>query len=124
METRTDTIESLRRCLPDLVAFAAPPAVWTDLGPRGVAESLADVLLHSLGLDLVYVRVKGSSEEEVLEAARTAGQPEVAGQARAIGRALAPWLKLNGSSPPPSIPNPAGSGTVRLAVMPIGVEGE
>jgi PAS domain S-box-containing protein len=85
---------------------------------------LADVLLRTLGLELVYVCVRGSPDAAALEAARAAGQPDVAGQAQAIGAALVPWLQAAGSGPSLSILHPAGSGTVRLAVIPVGCEGE
>jgi GAF domain-containing protein len=124
METLIDKTQDLRPSIRDLVAFAALPTFWAGREPRAVVESLADVLLHTLGLDLVYVCVKDSPAEIVLEAARAAGQAEVAGQAQAIGRTLAPWLQAADSSLSPSIPHPFGSGTVRLAVMPIGGEGE
>jgi PAS domain S-box-containing protein len=124
MNARADEIQDLHRCVRDLVAFTALPAVWAGREPRAIAESLADVFLGMLALDLVYVCVQGSPDEVALEAARAARHPDVAGQAQAIGRALAPWLKSANSSPPPSIPHPAGSGMVQLAVIPIGFTGE
>ena len=42
----------LRRTMRDLVALSTLPAVWTGLGPEGIARSLADVLLNTLSLDL------------------------------------------------------------------------
>jgi PAS domain S-box-containing protein len=124
VKTVADEVQYLRRCVRDLVAFTTLPAVWTGREPRAIVESLADVFLRTLGLDLVYICMKGSQDEVAHEAARAARQPEVAGQTQAIGRALARWLESADSSPPTSIPNPAGSGTVRLAVIPIGYEGE
>src|SRR2546422_5947619 len=122
MSTPAAETPSLRRGVHDLAAFTALPAFWAGREPRAMAESLADVLLRTLGLDLVYVCVKGTPAEDALETARAAGQSDVAGQA--IGRALTPWLQAADSNPPPSIPNPTGSGTVRLAVIPIGFAGE
>ena len=122
METLADEVQYLRRCIRDLVAFTTLPAVWTGREPQAIAESLAEVLLHTLRLDIVYVRVRGSSDEVTLEAARAARQPEVGDQAQAIGRALAPWLTAAKSDSSLSIPNPTGSGTVRLTVIPIGYE--
>ena len=43
----------------DLVALSTLPAVWAGYAPEGIAESLADILLDTLSLDLVYVRVRG-----------------------------------------------------------------
>ena len=123
METFADEVQYLRRCIRDLVAFTTLPAIWTGRKPQMIAESLAEVLLHTLRLNIVYVRVQGSQDEDALEAARAERHPEVANQAPAIGRALAPWLTAARSDSPPSIPNPTGNGMVRLAIIPIGYEG-
>src|SRR5207248_428780 len=104
----------------DLVAFSALPAVWAGYQPRQVAEGLAEVLLSSLRLDLVYLRLRGQTEEQGLEVARTAGGFAPTDQARDIGRALAPWLEGAGIDSATSLPNPAGSGTVRVVAVPIG----
>jgi len=124
MKALGDEIQDLRRGIRELVAFTALPAVWAGREPRAIVESLADVLVRTLGLELVYVGVRGSAAEVALEAARAEREPAVAGQAPAIGRALAPWLESADSNPLPFIPNPAGRGMVRLAVIPIGFEGE
>jgi signal transduction histidine kinase len=110
----------LRRCIRDLVALSAIPAVWTGQKPVEIAESLADLLLSILRLDVVYVRLNVSTEGLTVEAAR-GSRPDVARRAREIGLALAPWLQTGEAGSP--IANPAGDGTVRLAVLPIGHEG-
>jgi hypothetical protein len=48
METSADAIQSLRRCIRDLVALSTLPEVWVDQSPLAIAESLADVLLSTL----------------------------------------------------------------------------
>ncbi|MBI3909452.1 MAG: PAS domain S-box protein [Armatimonadetes bacterium] len=123
-ETPSDEISRLRRCVRDLVALSALPAVWVGRELRDIAGSLADALLSTLRPDIVYVRLNGSPDGSPLEAARAYRRPEIAEQAVEIGRALAPWLTRDESSLPPAIPNPAGSGTVRLAISAIGHEGE
>jgi PAS domain S-box-containing protein len=104
----------------DLVALSALPAVWAGYRPPQVAEGLAEVLLSTLRLDLVYVRLPGQSEGQGIEVARTAGGSTPADQTREIGRALAPCLEGAGSGLALPVPNPAGPGTVRVAVVPIG----
>ena len=86
-ETRT-----LRRTMRDLVALTALPAVWAGYPPLQVAEGLADVLLSTLRLDLVYLRLPEQTEGQKIEVARTAGGPATPGQTRDLSRALAPWL--------------------------------
>src|SRR5205807_2892546 len=122
MDPVSDETRVLRRTMRDLVALSALPAVWAGYPPRQVAEGLADVLLSTLRLDLVYLRLPGQTEGQEIEVARTAGRPATPDQTRDMGRALAPWLDGAGAAPAPSIPNPAGSGTARLVVVPIGYD--
>jgi two-component system, sensor histidine kinase and response regulator len=116
-ETRT-----LRRTMRDLVALSALPALWAGCRPLQVAEGLADVLFSMLRLDLVYLRLPGQTEGQTIEVARTAGGPVTPEQTRDISKALAPWLDGGSADTTPSIPNPAGSGTARLVVVPIGYD--
>ena len=106
----------------DLVALSALPAVWAGYQPRQVAEGLADVLLSTVGLDLVYLRLPGQTEGQEIEVARTAGRPATPDETRDMARTLAPWLDGGSTDAAPSIPNPAGSGTARLVVVPIGYD--
>src|SRR6516164_5418143 len=109
-----------RRTMRDLVALTALPAVWAGYRPPQVAEGLADVLLTILRLDLVYLRLPAPIEGgQEIEVARTGGRPATPDQTRDVGRALTPWLEAGSGDPAPSIPNLAGSGTVRLVVFPI-----
>src|SRR5438105_1320559 len=101
----------LRHTLRDLVALTTLPAVWSGSGPDGIAQSLADVLLHTLSLDLIYVRLQGDADGEMVEAALASERPDAAAQAHAIGKALDPWLGRDNFSPTPSVPNPVGFGT-------------
>ncbi len=104
----------------DLVALSALPAVWASYPPLEVAEGLAEVLLSTLRLDLVYIRLPGQAEGQEIEVARAAGGPAPTDRTRDIGRALAPWLDGAGIDSAPALPNPVGAGTVRLVVVPIG----
>src|SRR5438067_6808101 len=79
----------LRRCLRDLVALAALPALWAGREPSHITESLADVLLSLLRSDLVYVGLKRLPDGTAIEAARAAGHPGVGSRAAEIGAALA-----------------------------------
>jgi PAS domain S-box-containing protein len=119
MDTVPGETRTLRRTMRDLVALSALPAVWAGYLPLQVAEGLADVLLSTLRLDLVYLRLAGQTEGQEVEVARAAGRPATPEQTRDLGRALAPWLDSGSADPAASIPNPAGSGTLRVVVVPI-----
>ncbi|MEW6297460.1 MAG: PAS domain S-box protein, partial [Thermodesulfobacteriota bacterium] len=110
--------------LRELVALAARAGAEGAGAPRRVVECVAELLERLLGLELVYVRVPGGPGEGTLEVARTAGQPAAAAQAAAIGGVLAPWVEGTDDSPLVTLPHPAGGGTVRLVLLPIGGEGE
>jgi two-component system, sensor histidine kinase and response regulator len=120
VEKAPDEIRTLRRTMRDLVALSALPAVWAGYRPLQVAEGLAEVLLSTLRLDLVYLRLPGQTNGQEIEVARTAGGSPSTDRTRGIGRALAPWLDDAGIDPGPTLPNPVGPGTLRVVVVPIG----
>jgi signal transduction histidine kinase/ActR/RegA family two-component response regulator len=122
MPPATDEIQSLRRCVRDLAALSALSATWGRADVQGVASSLADVLLRSLQVEFVYVRVPGLVDSGAFEVVRAHSGKETDSLARAVGSALAPWLEC-GLSSSPTTANPVGEGTVRLAVIPIGYDG-
>jgi PAS domain S-box-containing protein len=104
----------------DLVALSTLPAVWTGLGPQGIARSLADALLNTLSLDLIYVRLAGPSGEGAVEVARSQRRPNVAHD-EAVTAAVAPLLKDDRAEPPATIPDPFGAGTLNIAVTRFGI---
>src|SRR5713101_4393216 len=120
MEPVSNESRTLRRTMRDLVALSALPAVWAGYQPRQVAEGLANVLLSTLRLDLVYLRLRAQTDGQGIEVARTAGGSTPTDQTQDIGRALAPWLNGAGIDSAPLLPNPVGPGTVRVVVVPIG----
>src|SRR6266478_2755399 len=124
MEPVSDETRTVRRTMRDLVALSALPAVWAGYQPRQVAEGLADVLLSTLRLDLVYLRLPGQAEGLEIEVARTAGRPTTTDETRNIGRALAPCLDCGTADSAPSILNPAGGGMVCLVIVRIGADNE
>ena len=121
MEQVPDEARALHRIMRDLVALSALPAVWAGHQPCQVAEGLADVLLSTLRLDLIYLRLPCQTAGQEIEIARTAGRATTTGETRNIARALAPCLDGPAAAAlAPSILNPAGVGTMRLAIVRIG----
>src|SRR5258708_9662801 len=116
-------MQTLRRTMRDLVALSARPAGWVGYQPRQVAEGLAEVLLSTLRLDLVYLRLPGHTEGQEIEVARTAGRPTTPDETRDIGRGLAPCLDGGTADSAPAFLNPAG-GTVHLVIVRIGGDRE
>ncbi len=125
-QTGSDDVASLRRCVRDLVALSGLSAAWNGHKPCQIAESLANVLRHTLlCLDFTYVRLNGQTEGVALDASCTDQGPDTSERTQVIGRALAPWLQSNVAGPAAvsSIAAPFGSGTVRVVLIPIGYEG-
>ena len=110
----------LRRTMRDLVALSTLPAVWTGLGVEGIARSLADVLLHTLSLELIYIRLAGLTGEGAIEIVRSKHPSQVI-DGEAVKLAVAPLLKTDHGGLPASIPDPFGTGMLNVAITRFGV---
>jgi two-component system, sensor histidine kinase and response regulator len=119
-DTATREVQQLRRCIRDLVALSAFPAVWVGYDPRQIAESLADGLRHMLNLDLIYLAVRDRADGIGVEVARTLEGPAPADRVQEIRRVLETWLKADPPGLPPSIPDPLGNGAVPIVLNPFG----
>ena len=119
-ETATREVQQLRRCIRDLVALSAFPAVWVGYDPRQIAESLADGLRHMLNLDLIYLAVRDRADGIGVEVARTPQGPAPADRVQEIRRVLDPWLKPDPPGLPSSIPDSLGDGAVPIVLNPFG----
>ena len=115
----TEEIRRLRRTMRDLVALSTLPAVWTGLGPEGIAGSLTDVLLNTLSLDLIYVRLASRSDEGVIEVARSR-HPDAA-DLEVARLAFSPLFDTDLTESAIAIPDPFGSGTLQVAITRFGV---
>lgn len=123
MKASLDEVQSLRRCIRELAALSLLAAAWSRADPQGIAESLAEVLLRSLTqAEFLYVRLLGRTQDFAFEVLRT-HQREVSHRIREIGQVFDPLLRY-GSVPPVTIPNPVGDGEVRLAIIPMGYDGD
>jgi PAS domain S-box-containing protein len=120
-ENNLEENRNLRRAMRDLVALSTLPAVWTGLGPDGIARSLADVLLDTLALDFVYVRLTGSAGEGMIEVVRS---KYAADQIAALRSSLASLLKTGPMQLPATLPDLFGDGTINLAVTGLGLSGD
>ena len=88
----SDEISSLRRAMRDLVALSALPAIWTGYDPERIAESLAEVMLQTLSLEVIYITFARRGRTRVAEFARCGQGRDNAASRAAVVRALAPWL--------------------------------
>jgi two-component system sensor histidine kinase/response regulator len=119
-ETGTGEVQQLRRCIRDLVALSAFPAVCVGYGPLRIAESLADVLRHMLNLDFIYLAVGRGADGVPVEVAHTSRGPAPPDRVQVVRTALDPWLRAAPSGIPSTIPEPLGTGTIPIVLTPFG----
>jgi PAS domain S-box-containing protein len=111
----------LKRCIRDLVALATLPAIWKDHNPRQIADSVAAALLSMLNADVVYVAVPELRDEPAAEVTRTSQgtslESSVVIERMLSSTGLKRWEQVR------VIDNPLGTGTLRIAAVPIGFSG-
>ena len=109
-------IKELRRLLRDLVALATTPAGWVGRDRAQIAEGVADVLLHTLRADAVFVCLQSANRVEVVRSPQHPGfKDEVRGlwpQSATAG------LHID------SITGSAWPSALRVAMQPIGISAE
>jgi len=113
-ENFSDEISSLRRTMRDLVALSALPAIWTGYNSGRIAESLADVMLRTLSLELIYVTFSRSGATGLTEVARCRQVRDSTENREKVGQALRPWLN-DPFAFTSVIPHPLQEGTLRVA---------
>jgi signal transduction histidine kinase len=121
MELPSEENTALRRCVRDLVALTTLPAVWTNYAPQQIAESLSDVLLGTLHLDLAYVSLNGT--QGAIEVARTPERLYKDELAEELGIVLNAYAQEKTVNHVQTIANLLGAGTLRIAIMPVGHSG-
>jgi PAS domain S-box-containing protein len=120
-ESRADDVLGIRKTMRDLVALSTLPAVWAGYAPEGLAKSLAEVLLSTLSLDLVFVRVRDKWQNT--EVAHRAGEPPDPRQVQPLIEAFAPWLTSGAYDAPASVVDPLTGSEWRVAVARFGYTG-
>jgi PAS domain S-box-containing protein len=108
----------------ELAALAALSAAWSQSGPPEIADGLAGVLCRALPVAFVYVRVNGATGKLAVEVARTPDGPVSTARTRLIAQATDAFVKDGTADATPTIPNPFGTGALRVAVTPLGYEGD
>jgi two-component system, OmpR family, sensor histidine kinase KdpD len=126
MNSIPDDVGSLHRCIRDLVALTTLPTIWAGNPPQAIAESLSDVVLTMLRLDMVYIRLnrpRGVAQTQPFEIART---PKIIcsdEEAQKLGRAFTPYLVSGATNLTHPIRDPLAEGMLQIAVIPIGLNG-
>ena len=116
MENGEKEIRELRRLLRDLVALATTPAGWVGRDREQIVESAADVLLHTLRADAVYVCLQSPKTIEVVRSPLHPGFSEEV-------RRLWPHSET-ASLHIDTITGSTWPSALRVAMQPIGISGD
>jgi PAS domain S-box-containing protein len=121
-EALSDPTE-LRRCIRDLLALSALPAILKRYDPHQIADSVAAALVSMLDSEFVCISLHGKRDDPVIEIARS-DKRSAADSLGAIRTALREILLAPSSEQTLAVANPIGEGTVSIAVAPIGFSGD
>jgi hypothetical protein len=122
VEALSDPAE-LRRCIRDLLALSALPAILKRYDPHQIADSVAAALASMLDAEFVYISLRGKPDDPLVEIARSDKQ-SAADSLGAIRAALREILLAPSSEQTLAIINPIGEGAVSIAAAPIGFSGD
>jgi PAS domain S-box-containing protein len=113
----------LRRCMRDLLALSALPAILKSYDPYQMADSIAAALVSMLDSEFVYISLHGTRDGPLIEIART-DRRSAADSLDAIRPILPEILLTLSSEQRLAVANPIGRGAVSIAVAPIGLGGD
>jgi PAS domain S-box-containing protein len=120
LDPAREDITRLQRCVNDLIAVLALPAVWSGREALEIVEMLLDGLLATLRLDFAYAWLSDASGGVPVQVARAARR-DVVVQPAAIGQALQPALAGDPPTRPLRLPNPVGMGEVTVLSLRLGL---
>jgi signal transduction histidine kinase len=118
----TAEVRRLQRILNDLLAVVSLPAIWTDLEPRQIANTLIEALVQLLALDFAYIRLTDADEDTLTESVRSSGRGDL--QPQDVVPALAPCLAEDAPHDVLTLPNPVGEGFTSAVVYRLGLQDE
>jgi PAS domain S-box-containing protein len=122
LNTSAREINRLQRCIDDLVALLALPAVWSGREPAQIVETLLDVLLRMLHVDLICARVKDPLADAPIEAIRVA--PSCSLSQHEISEMLRDWSEGHGQESLASMRNRLQDKDISIIPVPLGRHGE
>jgi PAS domain S-box-containing protein len=115
----TSDPEELRRCIRDLIAISALPAVWSTMLPARIVESVAGSLVSMLDAELVLVSLDAAAGAAAIQHGHTRLGP-ANGMLSGIRKSFESWLSGNARDRLNPIPNPFGGGALHVALARIG----
>jgi signal transduction histidine kinase len=118
----SDEIFNLRRYMRDLASISTLSAIWAGYNQERIADSLADVLMRTLSLDLIYVKFARNDAKSGTEVARCSQIRDSVENREAIRRSIDTWLSepFESSS---VIAHPFQNGVLSVTYAPFGNSG-
>src|SRR5688572_23964498 len=114
-------LNSLSRIVEALTGLAATSSAWDASAPESIAEDLCQAVLSSLPVRFACVCLRNPTGNAV-EVVRTHNGVEAPQVLQKMGEVLESFLQTNAQVQ--TIANPLGSGSVRVAIAPVGVMGD
>ena len=123
-EGSTEEIKRLQRCINDLVGILALPAMWTGAEVSQIVGTLGDSLLLMLQLDLIFVRVRGSSGEVPDPIVRFSQTWEPTPDPQELAEMIAQWLGSDSQKWPAAIRKSLRGREISFVPLRLGLHGE
>ncbi len=117
-----EEIRQLQRCLNDLIALVALPAMWSGREPVEIGQAFINTIHGMLDLDLAYVRLIGLTAP--VEVGRAAPSTKLPAESHEIGMQLTRWLGTEAPEWPALARQPVAEGELSIAVFRLGLQGE
>jgi signal transduction histidine kinase len=123
-ESPGEAIKRLQRCINDLAGILVLPAMWSGSEPSQIVDTLLEVLLDMLGLDLAYMRLEAPNGERPVEMVRFAQPQSRVISAEEIGTLLNQNLPEDPRKWPSSTRSRIGDNDLSIAPRRLGLQGE
>jgi PAS domain S-box-containing protein len=119
----SEEVRRLQRTIGDLEALLALPAMLAGLGSENIANRLAQVLLSTLDLDLVYIRLAQPGNAGFTETVRSKHRPDADSCISEARASLASLLTSATAAlvPVTALSDPFGASTLRMSVTRLGL---
>ena len=124
LEGSTEEIKRLQRCINDLVGIFALPAMWTGAEVYRSVGQVGDSLLLMLQLDLIFVRVRGSSGEVPDPIVRFSQTWERDQDPQELAEMIAQWLGSDSQKWPAAIRKSLRGREISFVPLRLGLHGE
>src|ERR1700735_5190015 len=124
LEDPAQEIKRLRRCINDLTSLLALPAIWRGSEPSQIVQTLLDVLLRMLSLDLAYARLSDAFGVVPVEILRVAEDSKINLSTREVRNMLGDPLAAYAQGSLPQIRSQLGVEGISIVPAQLGVHGE